>query len=70
VEDSSDGYLLELAAPLSHDRDRQIHNPVDVVAIRGQIVPQLRRVIVQNLVDGREAGQEAGAAGVLQHFQM
>ena len=45
----------------------QIHNPVHVVPIRDEVVPQFRRVIVQNLVDGREAGYEARVVGVLQH---
>ncbi len=56
VEDGGDGYLLELDAAVSHDRKTQIHNPVDVVPVRDEVVPQLRRVIVQNRFDGREAG--------------
>src|SRR5262245_64156116 len=59
VEDRSDSYLLELDAAVSHDREAQIHHPVYVVPIRDEVVPQLRRVIVQNLFDGREARYHA-----------
>ncbi len=55
VEDGSDSYLVDLDAAVSHDREAQIHNPVHVVPIRDEVEPQLRRVIVQNLFDGREA---------------
>jgi hypothetical protein len=55
VEDGSDSYLLQLDVAVPHDREAQIRNPVHVVPIRDEVVPQLRRVIVQNLFDGREA---------------
>jgi len=54
VEGGGDSCLLELDAAVSHDREAQIHNPVHVVPIRDEIVPKLRRVIVQNLFGGRE----------------
>jgi hypothetical protein len=56
VEDRSDSYLLELDTAISHDGEAQIHNAVHMVPIRDEVVPQLRRVIVQNLFDTREAG--------------
>jgi hypothetical protein len=49
VEDGSDGDLLDLDAAVSHHRQAQIHNPVHVIPIRGEVVPQRRRVIRQNL---------------------
>jgi len=55
VEHGSDSYLVELDAAVSHDREAQIHNPVHVVPICEEVVPQLRRVFLQNLFDGREA---------------
>jgi hypothetical protein len=51
VEDGCDSYLLELDAVVC-DGEAQLHNPVHVVPIR-EVVPQLRRVIVQNLFHGR-----------------
>ena len=47
--------------------ERCIHNPVHVVPIRDEVVPQLRRVIVQNLFDSREARKQAGVVRVLYH---
>ena len=67
VEGGGDSNLFGLDAAVSHDREAQIHNPVHVVPIRDEVVPQLRRVIVQNLFDGREARQQAGMVGVLHH---
>ena len=54
VEHGSDRYLLELDAAVSHDRKAQINNPVHVVAIRDEVVSQVRRVIAQNLLYRRE----------------
>jgi len=67
VEDGSDSDLLELDAAVSHEREAQIDDPVHVVPIREEVVPQLRRVIVQNLFDGRQAREQAGVVGVLHH---
>jgi hypothetical protein len=41
--------------------------PVYVVAVRDEVVPQLRRVIVQHLFDGREARYQAREVCVLHH---
>ena len=43
VEDGCDRYLLELDAGVRHGRKAQIHNPVHVVPIRDEVVPELRR---------------------------
>ena len=67
VEDRGDSYLLELDAAVANHREAQIRNAVHVVPIRDEVVPQLRRVIVQNLFDGRQARQNAGVIGVLNH---
>ena len=48
-----DSYLLELDVAVAHDREAQIPIPVYVVPIRDEIVPELRRVIFQNLFDDR-----------------
>ena len=47
-------YLVELDAPVFDDNP-PIQNPMYVVLIRDEIVPQVWRVIVQNIFDGREA---------------
>lgn len=66
VEDSCDRYFFELDAAVSGDRKTQIHNPIHVVPIRDEVEPQLRRVIIQNRFDGREAFQEVAVVGELQ----
>ena len=55
VEDGSDSDLLDFDAAVSDHREAQIHNPVHVVPIRDEVVPQLWRVSVKNLFDDREA---------------
>jgi hypothetical protein len=52
-------------APVAHAREAQIRDPVYVVPIRDAVVPQLRRVTVQNFFDGRETCDEVGGV----HYQ-
>jgi len=55
LEDGCDSDLLELDALSPTIARHRFHNPVHVVPIRDEVAPQLRRVIVENLFDGREA---------------
>ena len=47
--------------------ESDLSHPVYVVPIPDKVVPQLGRVIVQHLFDGREACDQAGVVGVLEH---
>src|SRR3954467_11184013 len=59
VEDRGDRDLLEVEA-VFHNGGAQVQNAVRVVPIADEVMSQLRRVIVQNLIDRREAGAGDG----------
>ena len=52
VEDRGDRDLLELDAAVPRDGEAQVHDPVDVIPIGSEIVPELRCVKLQNVFDG------------------
>ena len=60
VKDRSDSDLVECALvrcsiASSRGRETQVHHPIHVVAIGDEVVPQRRRMTLQNRVDGRDA---------------
>src|SRR5215471_19412246 len=66
VEDRGGRELLEVDTAF-HDGRTQVHDAVYMVPIGDEVVPQLRRVIVQNLINRRDASQEAGSGERLYH---
>src|SRR5262245_49134473 len=66
VENRGGRELLEVDMAF-HDGRTPVHNAVHMVPIGDEVAPQLRRVIVQNLINRPDARQEAGAGGRLYH---